>query len=281
MDGEPFALVLLAAGPAPAVCDPLEDALQLREVQRQSPLQDPLQVAGGVGDALEEAGLPLEEPPVSVGAHRLHHAHEDVGPEVLEEALPVHLHLLREGIQVVVEEPLPHLLGKVRLGVVEEGRRVVVQGPAPPPLVVDEPGLAVAHHDVPRLEVPVEEVVPVRLQQIAGQGPEVPLEALLVERDMSQLQEVVLEVVEVPLDRAAVEGVARIGHVKVDDLRALHLEARQELEDPAVHLLDGLRERLAVTAPGVHQELEEGGVAQVLLEPDAGLFVGAVDLGHR
>ena len=66
----------------------------------------------------------------------------------------------------------------------------------------------------------------VRLGQEGGEFLEVPLEVRLVERDLGQLEEMVLEVVEVPENRLPVEGGAGVGQRVVHDAAAQDLEAR-------------------------------------------------------
>jgi hypothetical protein len=56
----------------------------------------------------------------------------------------------------------------------------------------------VIQHDVAGLEVAVQEERSVCLQQEVGELLEVTLEPLFIERDLRQLQEMVLEVVQVP-----------------------------------------------------------------------------------
>ena len=260
--------------------DPLEDRLQLRELDGETALaEDGLHVVDGVGHALQEADLSLEEAPVAVGAHRLHDPHEHVSAVVLAKGVPVHRQVALQGVQVVDEELLPHGLREGGLGVVQEGRDVVLQRSLPPALVVDEPGLAVAQHDVPRLEVPVQEVAAVGRQQEGGEALEVALQPPLVEGDLGQLEEVVLEVVQVPEDRLAIEGGARIGDRVVDRLPPQHLEARQLLHHAPVDGEHALREVRALALAGRHQRVEEGRVAEVLFQVHPRRLVRAVDGG--
>ncbi len=146
-------------------------------------------------------------------------------------------------------------------------------------LVVDEPGLAVAQHHVAALEVAVEEVRGVGLEEEVDQPLGVALEAVLVERDLRELQEVILEVVEVPPHRRPVERRARVGERVVDDAAALHLEARELGQHPPI---DGQHRRGEVAALGrarVRQRAEERQIAEVLDEVDPGRLVDGVHLG--
>jgi hypothetical protein len=124
---------------------------------------------------------------------------------MLEELGPIHRHVGGQDLQVVIDQLVPHRLRDRRLGIVEEGRHVVVDRSLPATLVIDEVRLALAQHDVAGLEVTVEEVVRVGLEQEPGQRAEILLQPLLVEGDVGQLQEMVLEVVQVPADRLLVE----------------------------------------------------------------------------
>ena len=174
-----------------------------------------------------------------------------------------------------------HALGDVRLGVVEQRRDVVLGGAPPAALVVDEPRLAAAQHDVPGLKVAVEEVAGVRREQMPHEPVEVVLQALLVERNVGELEEVVLEVVEIPQHGLLIERRSRVGDAEVDHAPALDLEAGQEVHDPLVDVNHRARELPALRLARGGERLEQGGVAQILLEPEAAALVRREDLGDR
>ena len=135
-----------------------------------------------MGHALQEAGLLLEEAAIAVRPQGLEDADQHVGRIQGPKGVTVDVGALGQRVEVVLEEVVAHLVGKRGLGVVEQRGDVVLQRPAAPALVVDEPGLAVAEHDVAGLEVAVEEVVGVGVEQEVDQRLEVPLQRLLVER---------------------------------------------------------------------------------------------------
>ena len=109
-------------------------------------------------------------------------------------------------VEIPREELVPDCLGEVGLRVVEERRHVVLGGLRGGPLIVDEPRFFVAHHDVPRLEIPIQEEVTRRLEQELGENVEIALQPRFVERNLGELEEVVFEVVQVPEDRLLIEG---------------------------------------------------------------------------
>ncbi len=179
-----------------------------------------------------------------------------------------------------MEQLGPDRLGEVGLGVVEERRHVVLEGSPPASLVVDEPGLSVPQHDVARLEIPVEEVVRTGFQEKVDESLEVPLQGRLAEGHVSQLEEVVLEVVEVPKDGLAVEGFPGIRHRVVHHRVPFHLEPGQHLHHLPVRLEHLGRKSAASGLPGPIESREQGRIAQVLEEPHAGFRVRSEDLGH-
>src|SRR5688500_10522814 len=97
---------------------------------------------------------------------------------------------------------------------------------------------------------------------------------------MRELEEVILEIVEVPEDRAAVEGRMRMRDRVVDHRVALHLEPRQDLQHAPVDGDRRLGEASALPHAGLLEEVEERRLAEVLLEPDAGGFVDGMNLRH-
>ena len=110
---------------------------------------------------------------------------------------------------------------------------------------------------------------------------EVVLEALLVERDVGQLEEVVLEVVQVPLHGLLVERRAGIRRAEVHHARPLDLEPWQQVEHARVDVDHRRREDAALRGARGGERLEEREVAEVLGQPDAEALVRGVDLGDR
>src|SRR5215211_180748 len=83
------------------------------------------------------------------------------------------------------------------------------------------------------------------LQQITREPQKVVLQPLFVERDVRQLEEVVLEVVQIPEDRLQVERAARIRDRVIDDAATLDLEPWQHLHDATIERQHGSGKRRA------------------------------------
>ena len=267
------------SGPPPAVDDPPEDAIELGDPDGRGLLDNLSEDPGGRRDALHEAGPPLEYPPVAVGAHRLHHPDQSEPPETFDPGVPVDGPFGLERIQIGVQQPLPCVPRDPRRPAEQEGGHVVLERPPASPLKVDEPRIAPQEHDVPGLEVPVHEVGGLLLEGECGEAPEVLLERALAEGDLREPEEVVLEVVQVPEDRALVEVRAGVGDAVVHGASPLDLKAGQAGESTGEVGLDPVRKRLSRTPPGLFERLMERRVAQVFGEPYPGAFIRRVDLG--
>ena len=101
-------------------------------------------------------------------------------------------------------------------------------------LIVDEPGAVIANHDIAGLEIPVHEMFGAGFQNKSGERPEIAFEPRLAERDVRQLEEVVLEVVQIPLDGLAVERLSRICDAEVHGTATHDLKPRELLEHALV-----------------------------------------------
>ena len=137
----------------------------------------------------------------------------------------------------------------------------------PSPLEVDEFHFPRrCEHDVPSLEVTVQEILRTAHQQPAAQSPEVLLEGHLVEFQSGWLQKAVFEVVEIEHDRCPVETHDRPALMEIQSLRPDVLEGRQGLHSCQQQclLLSGIA---PAPAPGGHR-VEECHVPQVLLQVD-------------
>jgi hypothetical protein len=142
-------------------------------------------------------------------------------------------------------------------------------------------GPSIEHHDVARLEVAIQEMRGVGAEQERGQPLEIVLEPLLVERHVGEFQEVVLEVVQVPQYRLEVERRPRIGQRIVDHPSTHDLEPGQCLHDAAVERHHGRGKwRVGVRFPRLDHGVEERRIAEILLQPDAGRFIDAVEFRH-
>ena len=76
-----------------------------------------------------------------------------------------------EANEVMAQKPFPGRRWKIRLRIEEEGGHVVLEGPLPASLEVYEPWLSTPDHDVPGLEVTVQEVLRVSLEQVRPRRP--------------------------------------------------------------------------------------------------------------
>ena len=172
-------------------------------------------------------GLALVEAAIAVGAHGLQEADEGKPAIKLLETRLVDPGQRGRGLQVLRLELIAEIEGQVRLGVEQQRGEVVGQRAAPSSLVIDEPRLTVAHHDVARLEIAVEKKVGGRPQQKIAQRVEIVFELLLVEGNVRELEKVVFEVVQVPAHGAPVEGAVRIAEAVVQSRPRLDLHLRQ------------------------------------------------------
>src|SRR5271165_414151 len=198
---------------------------------------------------------------------------------VLQEHLARHWTVRRQAVEVVIEQLLAERGRQVRLGVEEQGSDVVLQRAFAAALVVQEKWRAVAQHDVARLEIAIEKVVPVRAQQELCEAAKVVLQRLLVERDAGEAEKVILEIIQIPGDRLAVETAPRIADFVIQVACGLNLEAGKHAHDLAIRLdyfgLDGFAGAV------LRKEFKERGVAEILLDIRAVAQVLGVYLRHR
>ena len=61
--------------------------------------------------------------------------------------------------EIMIEQLLPQLRRQIGLGVVQERSNVVLQRALAPALIIEEKRLAVAQHDVSRLEIAIQKVI--------------------------------------------------------------------------------------------------------------------------
>src|SRR5262245_40553459 len=101
----------------------------------------------------------------------------------------------------MVQKLLPQFRRQIGLGIVEQGSDVILQGTLSPTLIINEVGLAPGQHHIARLEVAIEKVIVRRTQQELCQPTEVIFQSLFIEGNSRQPKKVILEVVQVPVDR--------------------------------------------------------------------------------
>ena len=116
-------------------------------------------------------------------------------------------------------------------------------------------------------------------QQKLRQAAEILLQRLFVERDAGQAQKIILEIIQIPGDRLAIETRSRIADLVIQIPARLHLKTRQRGHRFAVRFL-GLRidHRASAVLP---EKLEERGVAQVLFEVSALAQILPINLRNR
>ncbi len=145
-------------------------------------------------------------------------------------------------------------------------------------LIVQKEWLAVAQHDVARLEIPIEKVIVRRAQQEFRQPAEIVFQRLFVEGNAGEPQKVILEIVQVPGDGLAIEAGARIAHFVIQVAAGFDLKARQHRHNFAIGFH---RRRSNVFAATIlRQKLEERRVAEVFFEIGAVVQIFAIDFRH-
>src|SRR5882757_9773256 len=146
----------------------------------------------------------------TIGAERLENSGVDVSVVVLEKSVAIDLGVFGDAIEIVIEKLLAEFGRQVGLCVEEERRQIVLECAFAAALIVEKIGFAVAEHDVAGLEVAIEEKIAFGAEKKLGETLEIVFERLFVERDASEAEEIIFEVVEVPDDGLAVEAAAGI-----------------------------------------------------------------------
>src|ERR1700756_3610799 len=127
----------------------------------------------------------------------------------------------------MIQQLLPQLRRKIGFGVVEKRGNVVLQRALAPTLIVEEKRLSVAQHDIARLEIPIQKVVPSGTQKESRQTAEIVLQRLLAERNARQTQKVVIEIIQIPRNGLPIKAPARITHLVIQIAARLNLKPRQ------------------------------------------------------
>src|SRR4029077_17761391 len=113
-----------------------------------------------------------------------------------------------------------------RLGVEQKGSDVVLQRALAPALIVHEKWLSIPQHHIAGLEGAIQKIVARRTQQERRQAPEIVFQCLLIEGNPRQAKKVILEIVQIPGDRLAIETVPRITHTVIQVPSRFYLETR-------------------------------------------------------
>lgn len=139
-----------------------------------------------------------------------------------------------------------------------------MQGAFAAALVVDEIGLAVAEHDVARLEVAIEKIIARGAEEKIGEAIEIALERMFVKGNAGEAEKIIFKIVEIPGDGLAIEAGDRIADGVVEIAAGLHLKAREDGDDFFIGFDDLRCDGAALAILG--EEFEEGGVAEVFFE---------------
>src|SRR5208283_1364774 len=168
------------------------------------------QVFERIRHRLQKVRLALVEASEPVGAKRLQDAHVDIRIVMLHKVGALQVHHTSKAVEIVLQKLLAQRRRQVGFAVVEQRRNVVLQSALASALVVEKPRLALAQHHVARLEIAIEKILAVGGEQELRQPPEIVFQVLLVEGHSGQPQKVVLEVVQIPRNRLAIEARSRI-----------------------------------------------------------------------
>src|SRR5260370_42252285 len=94
--------------------------------------------------------------------------------------------------------------------------------------------MAVAHHDVAGLEIPIEKVIAAGAQQQLRKTSEIVLQRLFVEGDAGESEKIILEVIQIPGHGLAVEAGARVARFVIQIAAGFDLKARQQGHNLAI-----------------------------------------------
>src|SRR5580658_2894958 len=212
-------------------------------------------------------GFAFVETAKTVGAEGLHDADVDVGVVMADEGFAVDGDKFLERAKIVIEKLLAEVRRKIRFRVIKQRGYVVLQGASAAALVVDEIGLAVAEHDIARLEIAVKKIIARRAEEEIGEAAKIVFKSLLVERDAGEAEKIIFEIVEVPGDGLSIEAGDGIADGVVEIAAGFDLKARKDGDNFFVGF-DDLRSDGATLAI-FGEKLEERGVAEVFFDVSA------------
>ena len=146
-------------------------------------------------------------------------------------------------------------------------------------LIIQEKWLAVAQHDVARLEIAIEKIIAAGAQQELRQAAEVVFQRLFIEGDAGEPEKIIFEITQIPGDGLAVEAGARIAYAVVQIAAGFDLKARQHGHDFAIgfHRLG----RNLPAAAMLREKFKERGVPKVFFEISAVTQIFAINFRHR
>src|ERR1035441_11078595 len=134
-------------------------------------------------------------------------------------------------------------------------------------MVIQEKGIAAEQHDIARLEIAIEKVIPAGAQQELRQAPKIVFQRLFIEGDAGEPKKIVLKIIQVPGDGLAIEAGTRIAHFVIQIAASFDLKAWQHGHNLAVGFNRLGSDSLTQTI--FREKLKERGVAQVFLQISA------------
>jgi len=114
------------------------------------------------------------------------------------------------------------------------------------------------------LEVAIEEIIARSTEKKFGEAAEIVFEGLFIERNASQAEKIVFEIIQIPSDGLAVETGIGIADLVIQVAGRFDLEARQDGDDFPIGF-DGLGSDVFASAV-LGEEFEKSGVAEVFFE---------------
>ncbi len=228
----------------------------------------------------------LVEAAKAVSAHRLHDPNVNVSVIKLHEAGAVEIEETRQAVEIMIEQLLAQVRGQVGLSVIQKRSDVILQRAFTAALVVEEKGLwfvrilarNFTHHDIARLKIAVEEIIATGAQQEFHQAAEVAFQRLFVEWNAGEPEKVILEIIEIPRDRLAIEAGAGIADFIVQVASGFDLKAGQY----GYHFAIG-RNRLGSNDRSVAmagKKFEKSSAAEVFFQISALTQIFGINFGH-
>ena len=185
------------------------------------------QVLQRIRYALKEMSALLDPASEPIGPENLEGTEKDEDPQILLEHVPVHGHEPFQRIEIRFDQLPLQVLRITGAGLPDEGCDIILQRSPAASLEIDEPGLPVVKHYVPRLEIPVHEGAGAIFEQIRLEAVEIVLEPLFVKLDGRGLQETVFEVIQIEIHHPGIKSFGRIADAEIEVLRSADLHRRQ------------------------------------------------------
>ena len=228
--------------------------------------------------ALHEVRLMLKVSAIAIGTQHLQCTEEHKVLQTLGKHLLIKRAIAPCRLQILLYQFAPHLGRKPCPCLPQERHQVILRRASPPTLKVDKPRLAIAYHDVARLEVTVHKRIGTLLQQHLGHTVKVIFEVFLLKLQSCSLEEAVFEIVQVPLYAPSVQFGRGVAMRKVKLLSRAPLHIGQQPH----HLPQQLHVGLVIPAPLVRlgYQVKQRRIAQVLLQVTHAIGRYGIHLGY-